>query len=367
MDVLLHIGPAKTGSTSIQKTLNGFDDGVTKYLEFQKDNTKIFNNTPWNHSQFIKYIFEESFFKKFNIKNSIGSHDAKSLRASPEADFKKEITRSDKKKIIISGEGLGPLKGSAIRKLKFFLEHNNCNIQIFAFYRDPQNKLASKLQQTSKGKAFSLLDSSFKGWIPRPIDVTLAGWAKHFPKEKIFVHSFYKEDLVDGCTVETFCSFAKVKPINKDNTSNQSMSFSALRLIYSMNQILNKEGIDKSNRRKFHRLIRDIYNDEDKIDKKLFKDILDLAEFNNEKKFLKECTTFLQPKKDEPRYHHNGTSIFKRLKLKYARFTLHKELQNLKNIDFDIIDKYLETLGKKPSEISALSSREKIIALYKEV
>ena len=36
MDILLHIGPAKTGSTSIQKTLHGYDDGTTKYLEFQR-------------------------------------------------------------------------------------------------------------------------------------------------------------------------------------------------------------------------------------------------------------------------------------------------------------------------------------------
>ena len=44
-----------------------------------------------------------------------------------------------------------------------------------------------------------------------------------------------------------------------------------------------------------------------------------------------------------------------------------KKLQNLKNIDFNIIDKHLETQGIKPDEISALSSREKIIALYKEI
>lgn len=367
MDVLIHIGPAKTGSTSIQKTLNGFDDGVTKYLEFQKHNSKIINKMSWNHSKVIKYIFEDSFFKKFNTKNLIDSHDAKSLRASLEADLKKEITRLDREKIIISGEGLGPIKRSAIKKLKFFLEQNNCNIQIFAFYRDPYNKLVSKFQQTSKEKSFSLLDSSFKGWMPAPIDVTLAGWAQHFPKEKIFVNSFHKEDLIDGCVVETFCSFAKIKPTNKDTASNQSMSFSALRLIYSMNQILNKGVIDKSKRRKFNRLINVIYNNEDKIDKSFFAHILDEAEFNNENKFLKEFTTFLQPEKAEPRHHHNVTNFFKRLKLKYARLILHMQLQNLKNIDFSIIDRHMETLGIKLDEISALSSREKIITLYKEI
>jgi len=367
MDVLIHIGPAKTGSTSIQKTLNGFDDGVTKYLEFQKHNLKFIDKQPWNHSKFILYIFKDSFFKEFNTKNLINSHDAKSLRASLEADLKKEITRPDREKIIISGEGLGPLNRSSIKKLKFFLEQNNCNIQIFAFYRDPYNKLVSKFQQTSKAKSFSLLDSSFKGWMPSPIDVTLAGWTQHFPKEKIFVNSFHKEDLIDGCVVETFCSFAKIKPANKDTASNQSMSFSALRLIYSINQIVNKGGIDKSKRLRFTRLINVIYKNEDKIDKSFFAHILDEAEFNHETKFLKESTTFLQAKKAEQGHHHNVTSLFKRLKLKYARLILHIQLQNLKNIDFDIIDKQLETHGIKLDEISALSSLEKIIALYKEI
>jgi len=34
MDLLLHIGAAKTGSTSIQETLRGYDDGVTAFFTF---------------------------------------------------------------------------------------------------------------------------------------------------------------------------------------------------------------------------------------------------------------------------------------------------------------------------------------------
>ena len=68
--------------------------------------------------------------------------------------------RPDREKIIISGEGLGPLNRSSIKKLKFFLEQNNCNIQIFTFYRDPYNKLVSKFQQTSKVSEISSFQST---------------------------------------------------------------------------------------------------------------------------------------------------------------------------------------------------------------
>jgi ABC-type long-subunit fatty acid transport system fused permease/ATPase subunit len=99
----------------------------------------------------------------------------------------------------------------------------------------------------------------------------------------------------------------------------------------------------------------------------MFTGILNETEFNHERKFLKEFTTFSQESKAKPEYRHNGISIYKRLKLKYARLILHKQLQNLKNIDFEVVDRHLETLGIKPDVVSTLGRHEKIIAIYEKI
>jgi len=371
MKLILHLGPAKTGSTSIQETLRGYDDGVTAFFTFGNLCSEI-DSPELNSSKPIRFIFDDIFFEDTIKKLGLSNENGIVLREKFKNMLTEALTRTDRNQTIVSGETIKKMRPSSINALKEYFDGIGCDVFVVYWYRNFLDKAKSLFQQRVKNSIFHIKD--FKQ--PESIQDDLRVWSGVFGKEAILVRSFNKKHLKDECVVRDFLSLIGNTndnlEISKD--SNMSMSLDALKIIYFLNQhmyTLNSEDSSPNiiNKGKFNNKIMKSYKDSQKLDPFIFSGVLDGQAYENEWKFLLKRTTF-QPegyiaylknnsniKNKLPKFIHSITIGFKRI-------ILHKKLISLKNIDFSPVDKLLEVNGFNEMEITNFSKKDKVIKLY---
>lgn len=152
--VFLHIGPHKTGTTSIQFTLGQNSDKLLEqcflYPIFYFLEKKIYNHSIpfvgicWNkknpyHVYARKGITDSSGIQKI-VKDFI-------------EQFKDQINSNPDKEVIISGEGIAHLNTDALKKLKLLLIDTlgkNTEIEVLMVIRDYMERARSIVQQRIK-------------------------------------------------------------------------------------------------------------------------------------------------------------------------------------------------------------------------
>ena len=372
MKLILHIGPAKTGSTSIQKTLQGYDDGQTVFFTFG-DLCNEINSPELNSSKPIRFIFDDIFFEDTLKKLGLSNKNGVALREKFKNMLTEALTRTDINQTIISGETIKKMMPSSIKAFKEYFNGIGCDVVVVYYYRHFLDKAKSLFQQRLKNTIFHVKD--FKQ--PESIQDDLRVWSGVFGKEAILVRSFNKKHLKDGCVVRDFLSLIGNRndnlEISKD--SNISMSLDALKIIYFLNQHMYTSNSEDSppiiiNKGRFNNKIMKSYKDSEKIDPFIFSGILDDEAYENEWKFLLKRTTF-QPEgyiaylKNNSNIKNKLAKFIHSITIGFKRIILHKKLISLENIDFSPVDKLLEVNGFNEMEITNFSKKDKVIKLYK--
>ena len=70
-EVILHIGLHKTGSTSIQSALKGYDKNGTKTVSFENENHSIPMYTIFSKNRYDYHIWKNAGISKVNIDRNI--------------------------------------------------------------------------------------------------------------------------------------------------------------------------------------------------------------------------------------------------------------------------------------------------------
>ena len=371
MKLILHLGPAKTGSTSIQKTLHGYDDGETAFFTFGNLCSEI-NSPELNSSKPIRFIFDDIFFEDTIKKLGLSREDGIVLREKFKNMLTEALTRTDRNQTIVSGETIKKMWPSSIKGLKEYFDGIGCDVVVVYYYRQFLDKAKSLFQQRVKNTIFHVKD--FKQ--PESIQDDLRVWSSVFGKEAVLVRSFNKKHLKDECVVSDFLSLVGNRndnlEISKD--SNISMSLDALKIIYFLNQHIHTPNSEDSppsviNKARFNNKIMKSYKDSEKIDPSIFSGVLDDEAYENEWKFLLKRTTF-QPEryiaylKNNSNIKNKLTKLIHPITIGFKRIILHKKLISLKNIDFSPVDKLLEVNGFNETEITNFSKKDKVIKLY---
>lgn len=136
--IIIHIGVHKTGSSSIQKTLDGFDDGKTRYARLGD----------LNHSIPLYSIFSSNRFERRHfLRQGLSEKEMAETVAAFDTRLSRELTQ-DRETLILSAEDLSILKNeNDVRSLKQRLSPHTDRIEVLAYMRDPVGFASSSFQQ----------------------------------------------------------------------------------------------------------------------------------------------------------------------------------------------------------------------------
>jgi hypothetical protein len=270
-EVILHIGMHKTGSSSIQESLNGYDDGYTVYANLKHA----------NHSFAIYTIFSSGRYGYHWKSQGLGRQDIDLLRQDFLMMLTTELKRTDRKRLIISGEDIGYLSVKEKREFIVFLKQYCKKIKVICYVRSPLSFACSAFAESIKSAVITyqsraLYKHRFEGFIE---DEAIEILVKVFDKKKLF-----KEDVVDD-----FCQILNLDlDLIKKVNLNISYSEASIKIIYKFlisNPCVHGDAIVNEARADFFKKIANIYADYPSLKKEYFSFFVDWTDagFLNEK------------------------------------------------------------------------------------
>ncbi|MAN35599.1 MAG: hypothetical protein CMF89_04340 [Candidatus Marinimicrobia bacterium] len=365
MNVYLHIGPAKTGSTSIQLSLNRFENDDYFYADFEEFE-KIIRFGNGNHSAPLKFLFEDKYFEEKCKLLKISKTEGSKIRSDLDNHLNKMIESKKSKSIIFSGEGLGFMNGKSTKNLKNKFNELGCSLTLIYYYREPLDRAKSQIQQKNKNHHFALSDYRYKS-----VQENLRFYVKHFDKEQLLVRSF--KDLKNGSVVDDFCDIFDIElGENKVNDANKSMTEDAFKILYYRSKVLIKNGAEigrEIGKDKIHRKIRNLYsNSKNKLDSEHFR-IACQVNKNDEIKYLQENTTlrYIDDDKKESDLKASFSDALEKflvlLKIKVKIETeddFEEYFSDISRIDHSNLNNFLEENGLDTLEIKQMHFDNKL-------
>jgi hypothetical protein len=222
-EVIVHIGMHKTGSTSIQAALAGYDDGRAFYARFPETNHSSairggFSATPENYHQ----------WKKLGLDLA----EIQCRRKQYREQLARDLARDDRDVLIISGEGIGLLDD--LGKLEFLetARQHARRIRVVCYVRAPLEFAASYLQQNIKVGRRTLPPIVRTEYRNR-----LEIFAQQLPPEDLVVRAFDRASFPAGSVVADFRQIAGLESHKiADKSANESLSAPAIKLVYAFNR-----------------------------------------------------------------------------------------------------------------------------------
>ena len=219
--LILHVGMHKTGSTSIQRSLEGFDRGLIRYLDLGSS----------NHSGPVRTIFSErSNDYPAHRRSGQSRHAIAQMASHHRAQMIRELSLP-RQRFIISGEGISALSPAGVRALAQFLKQYVDRIQVIGYVRDPVGYANSAFQQRVKDgqAAISVPRPNYRNRFRKFFDV--------FGRENVELIQFNPSAFENRSVVRDFCNRAGIPADNvREKRANESLSDLAIRLILQINQ-----------------------------------------------------------------------------------------------------------------------------------
>ena len=199
---ILHVGMHKTGTTSIQNSLQALDDGNFYYARMLAKP---------NHSVTISSIFHignKSHVARKLTRN--GKMDADQMAAAARPELVASIVAANGRTLVISGEGILRMSREELSLLKAYLvDHGIDDIVVMAYVRAPVAYISSAMQQKLKiGNIRSLrLETCFPDYRDKFEKFDMV-----FGAGKVKLVKFDPEAFPDRDVVADFCQRTGIPP-----------------------------------------------------------------------------------------------------------------------------------------------------------
>jgi len=218
---IIHIGMHKTGSTSIQSSLNNFSDNNFSYADLG----------PANHSLAIYSLFS-STPEKHHLHQRNGRDSSSVSKFISEANnaLERAISQASSRTLIISGEDISILPPESLLRFRDYLKRHFHLLNVVGYVRPPAGFINSSFQQRVKAGTVS--------------DINLAAayrnYRKHFEvfddifgRDQVNLWKFDPASFPDHCVVRDFCERLGIGlPKEKIIRLNESLSRNAIILLY---------------------------------------------------------------------------------------------------------------------------------------
>ena len=220
-EVILHIGLHKTGSTSIQKALKGYNKDGVKAIGFEEE----------NHSIPMYTIFSENRSDYHIWTNAGANKDQVNQRRETYLKILTDhINDKNNEKLIISGEDISVLSAKEKHKLIKFFTKLDISIKVIAYVRSPIDWSASVFQQMAKD------GHPPKGKIATNYKHSLKPFLEILGKNNILVFPFNDVQKKYSSIINHFSDVLKIK-LPDINNENESLTEFQLALVCSLNSI----------------------------------------------------------------------------------------------------------------------------------
>ena len=221
--VIVHIGAHKTGTSSIQAAMAGYDDGRTIYARFDPSNHSIAVTTIFARAPHDYHIWRSQGLSPERVATFQGQY-----RAVLDAHLA-DTTRDT---LIISGEDIGILDDAEKQVLVDHFVSRGLELQIVCFVRDPRSLTASAIQQHIKNGMAKLapLDPGYR--------LRLGFFADMLPPGNLLVNDYAEAVARHGDIVKAFAHVCGIEPPAVPAVRhNESLSQSATKLILRFNRL----------------------------------------------------------------------------------------------------------------------------------
>ena len=236
----LHIGFAKTGSTSIQGFLRENADALAaegiyypNLFDEHSGQTSIIGYIASQHDlKFSKFVRG-----RFDLYTE---EDAERFRAEFERVFAERITGSSADTIVLSCELLARefRHEEHFGCLKDFLDAWFDDIEIIAYIRAQEDLIPSRLSQSTKlGNSVpfdDFIEGADNSYLP-----PLQNWANAFGAERLNVRLFGKEHFLNGDLIEDFYTLVggtKFESLEIPERVNEALSADAINFLQTFNK-----------------------------------------------------------------------------------------------------------------------------------
>lgn len=220
--LILHVGMHKTGTTSIQLSLNGLSESGVKYVGLGSPNhtgpvSAAFAGEPQQGGNRLR------MGRTPKQMAAVGKRTLDKLQA--------ELSNKDFHTFIISGEGLVHLPQASLNRLRDTLLTYVDRVKVFAYVREPVGYSTSAFQERTKG--------GYSGYeLTRPdYRLKFAPLIRTFGRENVTLKEFSRSTLRDGSAVVDFCHLWSI-PFDprREIRSNESLSEATVKLVHLFNR-----------------------------------------------------------------------------------------------------------------------------------
>jgi hypothetical protein len=231
MQLILHIGTAKTGTSTLQATLNSNAQVLARSgILYPKPKFR----RP-NHNDVTRLLHPEGEMQR---EFTSGGHDIASIRARGREfweDVTRQIKRSKPDVVVLSGEYLYGLNESKLAGLRAMLGELTSDIHVVCYVREPASYYVSVTQQVVKASYQIRAPGEFmtraRGCLPRFIEafdgkVSVRPYDRAALLDGDIVHDFVATFLPDG---EALANAMVVTSINESMSAEAMCILQALR------------------------------------------------------------------------------------------------------------------------------------------
>lgn len=217
----LHIGPHKTGTSSIQQAMQTYDDGVTRYARLG----------PSNHSVALTCAFRTALTESVALaRHGISLSDAAGIGADTREVLQEELATPGQT-LILSAEAMSLFTQTDFGALAGWVQTDVARLRVLAYARDPLGRLSSLVQQVVRAGGVDLDRLSF------PYRDQFEAALAVFGRENLMVRRFDPKTFQGGSLIGDFCHCVGADPAGRDLAHLRSgLSREALGLLVKWNQ-----------------------------------------------------------------------------------------------------------------------------------
>jgi hypothetical protein len=225
-DCIIHIGMHKTGSTSIQHSLQNLQDKKFLYANL---------GPAANHSLAIFSIFASNPGRHYlhryagRDKDQVARYNEDIWRR-----LKDCIRRAQGRSLVISGEDICALPERDLEKLRNFFDAKFERLTIVSYVRPPVGFLSSAFQQRVQSGRCNTFDPTR---MYRPYQKTFGKFDRVFGRERVQLWKFDPSTFPQNDVVSDFCARLQIPlPSALIVRKNDSLSRQAVALLYTYNK-----------------------------------------------------------------------------------------------------------------------------------